>query len=271
MKLSTGITGSTPLTPCLLSPPKWPQAGSRRAGNGRLQADKSNALRNALQQAWPNIAQEELALLALTRLGRSHRIPQHGRLFPQGSHNETGSLWLLVRGKLSMGRYAANGSWRQSRALQGGQWIDLASAWQLSAYPETGEALTPLLIHELPGSEILNLCRHHPSVLQALVNSLGSWACEAMETRQALSTQAFPARLADWLLQQAKIHGSPDTLGLGLLKRDLAAQLSVTPETLSRTLRSFHEQGLISMQSKQIRLLDPARLAALNGPHAHIA
>ena len=40
--------------------------------------------------------------------------------------------------------------------------------------------------------------------------------------------------------------------------------MGVTPETLSRTLRQFHEQGLIVMKHSQLRFPDPARLAALS-------
>jgi len=271
MNLCTGLLHSIPPKPCLRISSTLPQVGLRGSTSANAPTDKSAPLKEALQQAWPSLANDQCALLALARLGRSHRIRQQGRLFPQGSHNEAGSLWLLVRGKLSMGRYAPNGSWRQSRALHSGQWIDTASAWQRSPFPESGEALTAVLVHELSSVAVLDLCRQHPSILQALVSSLGSWACEAMETRQALSTQTFPARLADWLLQEQKLHGDPESLGLGLLKRDLAAQLSVTPETLSRTLRLFQEQGLISMQGRSIRLLDPVRLAALSGQLAHVA
>jgi len=235
--------------------PPLAAAGSRPA--------HSLALMQALQQAWPALARDEEALLALAALGRSHRIRQRGRLLRDGSSNEDGSLWLLVRGKLSMGRRAAKGQWRQSRALHGGQWIDLASAWPGAAYPETALALTPVLAHEFPARAMLALCHEHPSLLLALLGSLGRHACEAQESRQALTTQDFPARLAEWLLQQHKLRGCGDCLSLGQLKRDLAAQLGVTPETLSRTLRQFHEQGLIVMQHSELRIPEPARLAAL--------
>ncbi len=235
--------------------PPLAAAGSRPA--------HSLALMQALQQAWPALARDEEALLALAALGRSHRIRQRGRLLRDGSSNEDGSLWLLVRGKLSMGRRAAKGQWRQSRALHGGQWIDLASAWPGVAYPETALALTPVLAHEFPARAMLALCHEHPSLLLALLGSLGRHACEAQESRQALTTQDFPARLAEWLLQQHKLRGCGDCLSLGQLKRDLAAQLGVTPETLSRTLRQFHEQGLIVMQHSELRIPEPARLAAL--------
>lgn len=223
----------------------------------------SAPLLQALQQAWPSLAKDEDALLALAALGHSHRIRQRGLLLRDGAFNTQGSLWLLVRGKLSMGRRDTKNVWRQGRALRGGQWIDVASAWPQAPYPETALAMTPVLAHELPAHAVLALCTAHPLLLKALMDSLGSTACEAMAARQAMSTQDFPTRLAEWLLNELKLNGQGECLNLGLLKRDLAAQLGVTPETLSRTLRLFQQQGLIVMQHRELRILAPTRLAAL--------
>ncbi len=232
----------------------------------RSPMDRAMPLKQALQLAWPSLAHDEEALRALSRLGRSRRLGLQEVLFPQGSLNQDGSLWLLVKGRLGMGKQAAQGGWRQSRVVQAGQWVDIASAWGRQAYPESGLALTPVLLQEVSGDALLELGRQHPMILQALVKSLAEVACQALEAKQALSTQSFPNRLADWLLHEQKRLGDPETLGLGLLKQELAAQLDATPETLSRTLRLFQAQGLIAMQGRKIRLLDPARLARMNAP-----
>jgi CRP-like cAMP-binding protein len=228
------------------------------------QAAASALLTQALQQAWSGLLKDDEALLALAHLGRSHRIRQRGILLRDGVCNTQGSLWFLVRGKLSMGRRDTKNVWRQGRALQGGQWIDLASAWPQAPFPETALALTPVLAHEFPANDVLELCASHPVLLKLLLNSVGRAACEAMAARQAMSTQDFPARLAQWLFVEQKLQGSGECLNLGLLKRDLAAQLGVTPETLSRTLRQFQQQGLIEMHHRELRILAPARMAALS-------
>ena len=241
-----------------------PSALQRASHTGLEGSSPSLPLIQALQQAWPALAGKEEALLALAAEGRSHRIRQRGCLFRDGAVNLEGSLWLLVRGKLSMGRRDAKGIWRQSRALLGGQWIDLVTAWSQADFPETALALSPVLAHEIPAKTVLGLCRTQPALLAALLDSLSRSACEAMESHQALATQDFPSRLAEWLLHELMLQGQGDCLTLSQFKRDLAAQLGVTPETLSRTLREFHEQGLSVMKHSQLRFPDPARLAALS-------
>ncbi len=225
--------------------------------------ESSRLLQQALQEAWPSLANDLEALSALAALGRMHRIRQRSCLLRDGTINHQGSLWLLVQGKLSMGSHDAKGVWRQSRALHAGQWIDLATAWPKASFPETALALTPVLAQEFPAQATLALCRSRPALLGALLDSLSRNACEAMASRQALATQDFPARLAEWLLAELRLNGFDDCLTLQQLKRDLAAQLCVTPETLSRTLRTFQEQGLLLMQHREIRFLNLEGLSAL--------
>jgi CRP-like cAMP-binding protein len=46
-------------------------------------------------------------------------------------------------------------------------------------------------------------------------------------------------------------------------KRDVASQLAITPETLSRLMRSFSRQGVIEVSGYNVRVLDPPALARL--------
>ncbi|WIV96985.1 Crp/Fnr family transcriptional regulator [Kinneretia aquatilis] len=142
--------------------------------------------------------------------------------------------------------------------------MDLVTAWTQAPFPESARALSPVVAYEFPALPVLDLCRQHPALLATLLDSLSRSACDALESRQALTTQDFPSRLAEWLLHELMLNGHGDCLTLSQFKRDLAAQLGVTPETLSRTLRQFHEQGLIVMKHSQLRFPDPARLAALS-------
>ncbi|MDC8786421.1 Crp/Fnr family transcriptional regulator [Roseateles koreensis] len=219
-------------------------------------------VRQALAQAWPALAEAPEALNALARLGRSHRVRTRCRLWQDG-HVNKGSLWLLVRGKVSMGKRASNGKWWQSHSLNAGEWLDLSSAWSQSPYPETAQALSAVLAHEYPAAEVLALSQAHPPLLNALLSSLAQRTCEAIAARQALTLNDFAARLAEWLLQELRRSDSADHLILRELKRDLAAQLGATPETLSRTLRQFQQDGLIDMRHNDVWIPDAQRLARI--------
>jgi CRP/FNR family transcriptional regulator, anaerobic regulatory protein len=44
---------------------------------------------------------------------------------------------------------------------------------------------------------------------------------------------------------------------------DIANYLRLAPETVSRVLRRFRDDGLIAVRQREVELLDPARLAHL--------
>ena len=75
-----------------------------------------------------------------------------------------------------------------------------------------------------------------------------------------------PARLAQWLYQRceplAGVAGQA-VVKLNDRKRDVASQLAITPETLSRLMRSFTRQGVIEVSGYSVRVLDPAALGRL--------
>jgi CRP-like cAMP-binding protein len=59
--------------------------------------------------------------------------------------------------------------------------------------------------------------------------------------------------------------GEAVTVSLPVSKATVASRLSLTPEYFSRVLRELEEAGLIEVDKRDIRLLDPKRLAAYPG------
>jgi CRP-like cAMP-binding protein len=83
---------------------------------------------------------------------------------------------------------------------------------------------------------------------------------EARDEIRGLTTQDAAGRVAAWLLAQA---GASTEVRMADRKRDVAAQLSISPETLSRTLRQLADRGVLAVQGYRIGLLDRVELLAL--------
>lgn len=76
-----------------------------------------------------------------------------------------------------------------------------------------------------------------------------------------LDLGAGQQRLAQALL---KLAGEGDEIVLSIRKSDLASQIGMSQETLSRKLSSFQEQGLIGLVGqRKIRILDRGQLAKI--------
>ena len=189
------------------------------------------------------------------------------------------TLLALHSGEVALGLRSADGVLRTERILRGPAWLDLSAAWLGQPQVVDAQALSAASVLDLP----CDLLRQHLPRLPALAVCL--LAALAREVRLlALNTQALmhkdaPARLAQWLhahsvplpLPAACTHpalqpGGATAQALVRLqerKRDLASQLAITPETLSRLMRSFSRAGVIEVCGYDVRVLDLAALARL--------
>ena len=86
-----------------------------------------------------------------------------------------------------------------------------------------------------------------------------------------LGSMRAEARLAAFLLnltQRLEARGfSPSSLVLRMTREEIGSYLGLKLETVSRCFSKFHEDGLLQVRARQIRILDPTALRGIvNGP-----
>jgi CRP/FNR family transcriptional regulator len=75
------------------------------------------------------------------------------------------------------------------------------------------------------------------------------------ERIRELTTQDVEQRLFSFLRKQ---YGEKETIHTPLSKKDIAAAIGTTPESLSRLIQRLQEKNIIHWQGKEIRILsDP--------------
>lgn len=234
------------------APAPPPPPNSYRAD---VRAALASACRPQVVDAW--------AIAETAALGQGHRLREGAHVFTAGTQRAE-SLWLLVEGRVSLGHLDNGARWRQSRELHKGAWIDAGSAWVGGSHAETALAMEPCLVHEFPVGALIQPGKIHIDMLQALLACVAARGCEAVLERQALLTKGSMTRLTNWLLQHCtpQSDGSA-TLQLRLQKKDLASELGITPETLSRSLRHLRERNLLVMRGYRLLLPDIQALQEL--------
>ena len=179
---------------------------------------------------------------------------------------EARALVALQRGEVALGLRTADGTFRVERIVRGPAWLDLSSAWLDGPHVMDAQALGPAEVVEWPCDLLAARLPRVPGLAVRLIRGLaGAVQALAVNTHELMHKDA-PARLAHWLHQHSE--ALPGASGQAVVKlhdrkRDLASQLAITPETLSRLMRSFSSQGVIEVAGYSVRVLDPAALERL--------
>ena len=117
------------------------------------------------------------------------------------------------------------------------------------AFPATATALKPSKVAHFPKERFLRTMREDPELTLAIIHAQAVWLRKLTQKVQQLTTSDSTERLQLWLQEHLPAQGE---LVLPMTKKALAAQLGMTPETLSRGLRTFQDQGLIKVRGTRI-------------------
>jgi CRP-like cAMP-binding protein len=216
-------------------------------------------------QALPAAVADELV-----RLGSRHDAASGDIILR--SRDTADDLVLLLHGDVALGTLGAPAAAGAApalsieRSLTAPAWIDAASAWRTGTYVHDVQASSDVVVLKVSRSALLPVLAQHPELALRLLQVLAEQIEQlSVATRDLLHKDA-EARFATWLLQRVPElpEGTTETvLTLAERKRDIAAQLGITPETLSRLLRSLTRKGLIDVIGYSVRLLDLPRLREL--------
>lgn len=196
---------------------------------------------------------------ALDAIATERRLGSDDWVF--GHRSVARSLVALLEGTVSLGLRDGM-AMAPERLLHGPAWLDAASAWTTGA-PHTldARALTSVRVIELPRRELQALIGERPALATAFVALLAHEVQRLSLQAHELMHKDAGGRLAAWL--QRQLLGAQTRLRLAERKRDIAAQLGMSPETLSRQMRELSRRGLIEVRGYEVHVLDGAALKQL--------
>jgi len=198
----------------------------------------------------------------LEAIARVRRVAPGELVFSR--HERAQAVVVLVEGDVALGLRLADGSFEVERIVHAPAWLDLGSVWIPANHATDAQANGPAVVAELPREPLRQLVERQPGLAMRVIQNLAREHQTVASQTHGLMHLAAPARLAQWLRQNAKPGGGTPqgqaVVRLSERKRDLAAQLAIAPETLSRLLRSFTRQGLIDVAGYTVHVLDRAAL-----------
>lgn len=139
---------------------------------------------------------------------------------------------------------------------------------ELNNYPACAQAVEDSTLFHIPKAEFRRLMEQNSSVAIKISEAFASRLMELNRKFGQLSASA-EGKLARYMMNEVIANGSinkPEpSFVLAISKKDLAAQLGIAVETLSRNLRKMKDDRLIRESSKRIFVTDLKRMRDMAG------
>lgn len=175
------------------------------------------------------------------------------------------AFYSVRRGAVKVYRLSPDGREQVLHHLTEGRTFAEAAVLSMTRYPAHAVTVAPgTELIEIGAERFLQLFRTDPRVSAAMVSSLSMWLISLTERVEELSVASASARLAHYLLRlPSEVEEKLVVLELPLAKKELAAHLAITPETLSRLLRRWQDAGLLRAEGRRFEILDERLLTAI--------
>ncbi|NLJ81018.1 MAG: Crp/Fnr family transcriptional regulator [Firmicutes bacterium] len=167
------------------------------------------------------------------------------------SGDELGGLYVIHQGRVKIYRLSDTGKEQVLRVLGPGDFLGELALFSQAALKDYGEALEAGSMCVIEGLRLKELMAKYPAIAFKILEELSRRLKRTESLLEDISLHSAERRLAQVLLD---LCGDEEQLELKMAKRDLASQLGMSQETLSRRLTAFQKEGLIK-QIGQRRIL----------------
>ncbi len=175
------------------------------------------------------------------------RIKKNEVLFNPGDRADT--LYIIASGEIHLSTINENGKELLLEILSVGDFIGELNILSMSTYDVLAVAKKETELCSIKFEDFQQLLMKYPQVSLYLVQELSQRLNRSQQQSLINSTLSVQERVKNYLNQ----HNGQ----LLMSKKDLAAYLSTTPESISRILTQFEEEGYIEkISSRQMRLLE---------------
>jgi len=170
------------------------------------------------------------------------------------------NLYVVNSGKLKVSRISDTGKEQVIRFVSTGDFIGELSLFNNKPRTDFAQAIEDSSICYLEGKKVQGKMQQHPQIAFKILEEIANRLEKSENLLEGINLYPVDKRIAQTFMRMAK----NDVVLLSSSKGDFALQLGMSPETLSRKLTQFEEDGLIKqIGHRKIIILDPEGLAHL--------
>lgn len=166
-------------------------------------------------------------------------------------------FWWVLSGLVSIHQISAEGRQIELGRFRGGEIVAAALAFADAPFPHHIEALSDSQLLWFPRQAAWQRITGKPELASYFLRMLAG-KCRLLQQRlRSQQSQTLRERLLEHLRGQVRgPGGEPGDLTVTIpSKKDLAAQLGASPESLSRALRQLQDEGVLAVQGRRITLI----------------
>ena len=197
-------------------------------------------------------------LTTLTADRKPHLVPRRQFIYTEG--DEPTRLYFVQTGRVKTSKTTAAGKELITGFYQAGEFFGYQALLEHAPYHDSAVAVEESTLRYIPAEEFTDLLLRNAEVSQQFIRLLAGREREREQQLVEMAYHSLRRRVADALLRLYQ----PGELPLQLAREDLAAVVGTAPESLSRTLSEFRQDGLLEVTPKYIRVLQPERLRRAN-------
>lgn len=214
----------------------------------------------------PALADEDLNQLE-NIIGRNRPIPRGEKLFLQGTRFE--AIFAVRSGSIKTSSVTPNGEEHITGFYFPGEIIGLDSVGH-DIYESTATTLESTAVCVIPFDALEELARKHITLNHHIFKMMSSEIRNDHQIMQMVGRRTADGKVANLILSFAARHKrrnlSEQRIHLPMSRADIGNHLGLALETVSRIFTRFQESGMITIEGKNIIILDRERLRASADP-----
>jgi CRP-like cAMP-binding protein len=187
-----------------------------------------------------------------------YRAGRQEVLFQKGAHPS--GLHLIVAGQVKLFLPSAQGSEKIVRLAHPGEIFGEEAVILDKSYPLTAQATRDSILLLVSRPALMAVLADNPSLCCDMMTNLATRMRDLIDNMETCTQRSSAQRVAHYLTQLAPSDMASYEVELSSNKQTIASHLNLAPETLSRVLSRFAQEGCIVMHGRTIRVPDAEQL-----------
>jgi len=193
-------------------------------------------------------------LAQLRQITQKKRYPAGAILFYAGEQPDR--LRLIESGIVTVSKHDAAGNEIVLANFRANELVAEMAHFENIPYPATARCETDVVLYEIDFEAFKSRFLNRPETALGIIRSLTRKIKQLEEVIRRTMIDDAQTRLARYLLEH--VDALPHTT-----QKQIASQIGLTPETVSRIIRRFKDKGWVEVRARRIVLRDAVRMKGL--------